>query len=89
MSRICKSCGKYFDGDYCNHCGYGKKDIKTKAAEKYKKNTTPVRFMTDEEKKKYYDRQRESIKHIFTQQIYHGNFNNIQPSQKDIIILYI
>lgn len=61
MSRICKSCGKYFDGDYCNHCGYGKKDIKTKAAEKYKKNTTPVRFMTDEEKKKYYDRQREKL----------------------------
>lgn len=60
MSKICKSCGEYYDGDYCTKCGYGKKDIKSKAAEKYKKYTKPVRFMTDEEKKKYYDRQHEN-----------------------------
>ncbi|MDE6148921.1 MAG: anaerobic ribonucleoside-triphosphate reductase [Ruminococcus sp.] len=61
MSNVCKSCGKYYEGDYCTHCGYGNKDIKTKAAEKYKKTTKPVRFMNDEEKKEYYDRQREKL----------------------------
>ncbi len=61
MSKVCKSCGNYYEGDYCNHCGYGNKDIKTKAAEKYKKTTKPVRFMTEEEKTQYYDRQREKL----------------------------
>lgn len=54
MSKICKSCGEYYDGDFCDKCGYGNKDLKTKAADKYKKTTKPVRFMTEDEKKEYY-----------------------------------
>ena len=61
MSKICKSCGSYYDGDYCTKCGYGKK-IKSKALEKYKKTTKPVRFMTEQEKKEFYDRQRQKYK---------------------------
>lgn len=54
MSKICKSCGNYYEGDYCTKCGYGNKNLKVKAAEKYKKATKPERFMTDQEKKEYY-----------------------------------
>ncbi len=61
MSKICKSCGSYYDGDFCTKCGYGKQ-TKSKALEKYKKYTKPERFMTDEEKKEFYDRQREKNK---------------------------
>lgn len=56
MSKVCKSCGKYYDGEFCPHCGYGNKDLKTKAANKYKKHTKPVRFMDDAEKQEYYER---------------------------------
>lgn len=59
MSKICKSCGKYYDGEYCPHCGYGNKDIKTKAADKYKAKPKPVRFMTEEEKQEYFNKLRE------------------------------
>ena len=50
MSKICKSCGNYYDGDYCDKCGYGKKDIHSKAARKYHKSTVPERFRTEEQK---------------------------------------
>ena len=54
-AKICPSCGKYYKGEYCTGCGYGKPDAKkSKALEKYKKATPkkPVRFMTEEEIKK-------------------------------------
>lgn len=54
MSKICKSCGKEYKGDFCEHCGYGNPDLKTKAAEKYK-TKTPVRYMTPEQKDEYYE----------------------------------
>lgn len=50
MSKQCKSCGKYYNGDYCDKCGYGKKDIKSKEAMKYHKSTTPAKFRTKEQK---------------------------------------
>lgn len=50
MVKYCKSCGKEYCGDYCEHCGYGKEDIKVKAFDKYKVNK-PERFMTEEEKR--------------------------------------
>lgn len=59
MAKVCKSCGKYYKGDFCENCGYGNKDLKVKAIEKYKKFNKPERFMNDEEKKEYYDRQRQ------------------------------
>ncbi len=58
MMKICKSCGKEYKGDYCEHCGYGNPDLKTKAADKYKKSTTPVRFMTAEQKAEYYEQKK-------------------------------
>lgn len=50
MIKYCKSCEKEYSGSYCQHCGYGKEDIKVKAYDKYKVNK-PERFMTDEEKR--------------------------------------
>ncbi|MBR6872767.1 MAG: hypothetical protein IKN17_04565 [Ruminococcus sp.] len=52
MAKICKSCGSYYKGSYCEKCGYGKEDTSSKVLEKYKKATPkkPVRFMTEEEK---------------------------------------
>ena len=52
MAKICKSCGSYYKGSYCEKCGYGKPDTKSKSLEKFKKATPkkPVRFMTEEEK---------------------------------------
>lgn len=49
MIKYCKSCGKEYSGKWCEHCGYGKPDLVTHAADKYKKEK-PERFMTDEEK---------------------------------------
>ncbi len=54
MAKICKSCGKEYTGDFCEHCGYGNPNLKVKSTEKYKKTTTPVRFMTPEQKEAYY-----------------------------------
>lgn len=54
IMKICKSCGKEYKGDYCEHCGYGNPNLKTTAAEKYKKIQKPLRHMTDEEKEEYY-----------------------------------
>lgn len=53
MAKICKSCGNYYSGDYCDKCGYGKKVEGSKAAQKYKKATKPARFQTEEEKAEY------------------------------------
>lgn len=53
MSKLCKSCGNYYDGDYCDKCGYGKEVGSSKAAAKYKKATKPERFRTDEDKEIY------------------------------------
>ena len=52
--KTCRSCGKYYDGEYCPHCGYGKEATASKELEKYKKYHKPERFMTDEEKAEYY-----------------------------------
>lgn len=49
MIKYCKSCSKEYSGDYCKHCGYGKKDLEIKAYDKYRV-LKPERFMTDEEK---------------------------------------
>ena len=35
--KICKSCGKEYKGEYCEHCGYGDPKLKTRASDKYKK----------------------------------------------------
>ena len=53
MSKLCKSCGQYYDGEYCDKCGYGNPDIKTKADKKYKKATKPKKFQTEEDKALY------------------------------------
>lgn len=53
MSKLCRSCGEYYDGEYCEKCGYGDPNIKTKAANKYKKPTKPEKYRTDEEKELY------------------------------------
>ena len=54
MSKTCKSCGKTYTGEFCEHCGYGDPNLKTHAADKYK-TKTPVRFMTPEQKEEYYE----------------------------------
>ncbi len=53
MAKICKSCGKEFKGEFCEHCGYGDPNLKTHAADKYK-SSTPIRYMTPEQKEEYY-----------------------------------
>ena len=53
MSKICKSCGKEYKGEFCEHCGYGDPDLEIKAVKKYQTNK-PVRFMTAEEKEEHY-----------------------------------
>lgn len=53
MSKTCRSCGKEYKGEFCEHCGYGDPNLKTHAADKYK-TETPVRFMTPEQKKEHY-----------------------------------
>lgn len=62
IMKICKSCGKEFKGKYCEHCGYGNPDIKTKAAEKYKKVHKPLRHMTEEEKEEWLKEQKKNPK---------------------------
>lgn len=62
LAKICKSCGKEYSGEWCEHCGYGNPDLKVKAAEKYKKIQKPVRHMTEEEKARYYAEQTKKTK---------------------------
>lgn len=38
MEKYCKSCGKSYSGEYCEHCGYGKEPQRAKAFDKYKSN---------------------------------------------------
>lgn len=64
IMKICKSCGKEYKGEYCEHCGYGNPDIKTKAAEKYKKIQKPLRHMTEEEKEEFLKAQKKNPKKI-------------------------
>lgn len=60
MGKTCKSCGAFYSGDYCDKCGYGKPEVKSKSLEKLKKQARrkPDRFMTPEEKKKVYAAER-------------------------------
>ncbi len=51
MPKICKSCGKEFTEEYCEHCGYGNPDIKIKATKKYK-TKIPERFLPPEEQER-------------------------------------
>lgn len=59
MSKICKSCGKEYKGEFCEHCGYGDPNLEIKAAKKYQTNK-PVRFMTAEEKEEHYKKLKEA-----------------------------
>ncbi|MCC8192076.1 MAG: hypothetical protein LIO41_03435 [Ruminococcus sp.] len=59
MTKVCKSCGKEYTGDYCEHCGYGNPDLKIKSAEKYKQTQKPLKVMTDEERTEYSKEQKE------------------------------
>ena len=49
MNKTCKSCGTVHSGNVCPNCGYGNKDIKIKAFDKYKVDI-PDRFLTEEQK---------------------------------------
>lgn len=51
MPKICKSCGKEYKEEYCEHCGYGNPDIKIKATKKYK-TKIPERFLPPEEQER-------------------------------------
>lgn len=51
MPKICKSCGKEYREEYCEHCGYGNPDIKIKAAKKYE-TKIPERFLPPEEQER-------------------------------------
>ena len=60
MAKTCKSCGAFYSGEYCDKCGYGKPDVKSKSLEKLKKQARrkPDRFMSAEEKQKAYAAER-------------------------------
>ncbi len=49
MAKICKSCGKEYKGEFCEHCGYGDPKLKTHAADKYKKK--PSGYVPPDERK--------------------------------------
>lgn len=51
MAKICKSCGKEYTGEYCEHCGYGNPNLKIKAAKKYE-TKIPERFLPPEEQER-------------------------------------
>lgn len=51
MPKICKSCGKEYTGEYCEHCGYGDPDLKIKATKKYE-TKIPERFLPPEEQER-------------------------------------
>ncbi len=38
MAKYCKSCGREYKEDFCEHCGYGKEQKKSKQFDKYKSN---------------------------------------------------
>lgn len=51
MPKICKSCGREYTQEYCEHCGYGNPDIKIKATKKYQ-TKIPERFLPPEEQER-------------------------------------
>ena len=55
-TKICKSCGAEYKGEYCDKCGYGKPGVTSHSLEKLKNEARqkPVRHMTPEEKEAYY-----------------------------------
>lgn len=55
MAKICKSCGNYYSGDYCDKCGYGKPTGIPESVKKYRKaaKRKPERMQTAEDKKLY------------------------------------
>ena len=55
MGKICKSCGHYYSGEYCDKCGYGKPAGVARSAKKYRKaaKRKPERMQTEEDKKLY------------------------------------
>ena len=55
MGKICKSCGHYYSGEYCDKCGYGKPAKVAESVKKYRKaaRKKPLRMQTEEDKKLY------------------------------------
>ena len=55
MGKICKSCGNYYSGEYCDKCGYGKPAGVAESVKKYRKaaRNKPPRMQTEEDKKLY------------------------------------
>lgn len=55
MGKICKSCGNYYSGEYCDKCGYGKPAKVCESVRKYRKaaRRKPERMQTAEDKKLY------------------------------------
>lgn len=55
MAKICKSCGNYYSGEYCDKCGYGKPMGIPESVKKYRKaaKRKPERMQTSEDKKLY------------------------------------
>ncbi len=51
MPKICKSCGKEYTGEFCEHCGYGNPNLKIKAAKKYE-TKIPERFLPVDEQER-------------------------------------
>lgn len=49
MPKYCKSCGKEFKGEFCEHCGYGNPNIEIKATKKYE-TKIPERFLEEQKK---------------------------------------
>lgn len=82
MSKTCRSCGKEYKGEFCEHCGYGDPNLKIRAAEKYK-TQTPVRFMTPEQKKEYYD----SLKKKEEQRRKNGGKKQHDPKQLRLLAI--
>lgn len=51
MPKVCKSCGKEYTGEFCEHCGYGNPNLKIKAAKKYE-TKIPERFLPLDEQER-------------------------------------
>ena len=51
MPKICKSCGKEYTGEFCEHCGYGNPNLEIKATKKYE-TKIPERFIPLEEQER-------------------------------------
>lgn len=89
MSKLCKSCGNYYDGDFCDKCGYGKKATASKAAAKYKKATKPQRFQTEEEKALYakWEKEKQKEKNKKKQAKVKNKAKGKKHSKANVIIL--